>query len=120
MSRKPDERIDDIELCCEKILRYTAGLDRDRLAENDETTDAVLRNIEVIGEATKNLPDDIGARMPVIDWRKIAGMRDILSHAYYRVDPSIVWDVVESKVPERLRAIRAFRQEAEGRSEEPR
>ncbi len=59
-------------------------------------TDAVLRNIEIIGEAAKNLPDDVRARMPAIEWKKIAGMRDWLSHVYYRVDPDIVAEVVES------------------------
>jgi uncharacterized protein with HEPN domain len=106
LSRKPEERIADIAHCCEKFLRYTDGLDQDRLAEDELKTDAVLRNIEFIGEATKNLPEEIRARMPVIDWKKIAGMRDIFSHAYYRVDPSIVWDVVENKIPELLRSIR--------------
>ena len=108
MSRKPEERIADIVHCCEKIQRFTAGMNRDQLAEDELKTDAVLRNIEIIGEATKNLPDDIRARMPVIDWKKIAGMRDMLSHVYFRVDPNVVWDVVENKIPELLRSIRLF------------
>jgi uncharacterized protein with HEPN domain len=111
VSRSPEERIEDIRLGCEKILRYTAGMTREALAEDDLVTDAVLRNIEIIGEATKNLPDDVRAEMPGIEWKKIAGMRDWLSHVYYRVDPDIVWDVVETKIPELLRAIRGFKGE---------
>jgi uncharacterized protein with HEPN domain len=69
------------------------------------------RNIEVIGEATKNLPEHIRERMPGIEWKKIAGMRDWLSHVYYRVDPDIVWEVVTTKVPELLRTLQAFKDE---------
>ncbi len=111
MSRSPEERIEDIRLCCKKVLRYTAGMSRETLAADELVTDAVLRNIEIIGEATKNLPDDARARMPGIEWKKIAGMRDWLSHVYYRVDPDIVWDVVETKIPELLRAIQSFKGE---------
>ena len=78
------------------------GHEPDQLAGDELVTDAVLRNIEIIGEATKNLPDDVRARMPGIEWKKIAGMRDWLSHVYYRVDPDIVGEVVETNIPELL------------------
>ena len=108
MSRKPEQRIADIIRCCEKVLRFTSGMDQDRLAENELVTDAVLRNIEIIGEATKGLPGDIRDRMPGIEWKKIAGMRDWLVHVYHRVDPEIVWNAVETEIPELLRTLRAF------------
>ncbi|AGA25216.1 HepT-like ribonuclease domain-containing protein [Singulisphaera acidiphila] len=111
MSRKPEQRIADIIIGCEKILRFTSGMNKEQLAEQDLVMDAVLRNIEIIGEATKNLPDDVRAQMPGIEWKKIAGMRDWLSHVYYRVDPDIVWDAVETKVPELLRTLQAFKDE---------
>ena len=74
MPRKTEERIDDIIVCCEKILRFTSGMVRDQMFAQDLVLDAVLRNIEIIGEATKNLPDDVRDRMPGIAWKKIAGM----------------------------------------------
>ena len=111
MSRKPEQRIADIIFCCEKILRFTSGMNQKQLDEQDLVMDAVLRNIEIIGEATKNLPADLRARMPGIEWKKIAGMRDWLSHVYHRVDPDIVWDAVETKIPELLRTLRAFQDE---------
>ncbi|HEV3165653.1 MAG TPA: DUF86 domain-containing protein [Isosphaeraceae bacterium] len=111
MPRKPEQRIDDIIGCCEKILRFTSGLNQEQLVEQVLVMDAVLRNIEVIGEAAKNVPDDLRARMPGIEWKKIAGMRDWISHVYYRVDDDIVWEVVESKVPELLQTLRAFKDE---------
>jgi uncharacterized protein with HEPN domain len=111
LSRDPAQRIDDIIACCEKRLRFTAGMNQEQLVAQELVMDAVLRNIEVIGEAAKNLPDDVRARMPGIEWKKIAGMRDWLSHVYYRVDDDIVWDVVETKVPELLRTLKAFKEE---------
>jgi uncharacterized protein with HEPN domain len=109
LSRKPEQRIDDIMLCCEKILRFTSGMNREQLAEQDLVMDAVLRNITIIGEATKHLPDDVRVRIPGVEWKKIAGMRDWISHVYYRVDLDIVWDAVENKIPELLRALQAFK-----------
>ena len=111
MSRRPAQRVEDIRLCCERILRYTSGMTREALAGDELVTDAVLRNIEIIGEATKNLPEDVRAKMPGIEWRKIAGMRDWLSHVYHSVDPDIVWEVVEAKIPELLRAVQGFMDE---------
>lgn len=108
MSRRPAQRIEDIRICCERVVRYTSGMTREALAADQLITDAVLRNIEIIGEATKHLPDDVRARMPTIAWRKIAGMRDWLSHVYHSVDPDVVWEAVETGVPELLRAIEAF------------
>jgi uncharacterized protein with HEPN domain len=88
-------------------------MSQDALAADELVTDAVLRNIEIIGEATKNLPDDARAKAPGIEWKKIAGMRDWLSHIYHRVDPDIVWDVVATKIPELLRAIQGFQGEGQ-------
>jgi uncharacterized protein with HEPN domain len=84
---------------------------QEALAGNELVMDAVLRNIEIIGEATKNLPEDVRAKMPGIEWKKIAGMRDWLWHVYHSVDPDIVWEVVETKIPELLRAVRGFKDE---------
>ena len=111
MSREPEQRMADIIECCEKILRFTSGMDRERLFEQELVMDAVLRNIEIIGEATKHLPEEIRARMPGIEWKKIAGMRDWISHVYYRVDDDIVWSAVETEVPQLLRTLKAFQEE---------
>jgi uncharacterized protein with HEPN domain len=63
----------------------------------------VLRNLEVIGETAKRLPEDIRHGVPTIEWRKIAGLRDIIAHGYFGVDHDILWNVVAEKVPELLR-----------------
>ena len=62
--------------------------------------DAVIRNLEIIGEATKKLPPDLRDRRPGVPWSRIAGMRDVLIHDYFEVDLQIVWDVVKNRLPE--------------------
>ena len=84
---------------CQRIERYVAGMDQAAFRRDEKTRDAVLRNLEVIGEAAKRIPDDIRALHPGIDWRRIAGLRDVIAHAYFGIDEAILWDIVESKVP---------------------
>ncbi|MBC7973308.1 MAG: DUF86 domain-containing protein [Verrucomicrobia bacterium] len=60
----------------------------------DRTFDAVIRNTQMIGEAVKNVPDDVRDRNPEIEWRKIAGLRDILAHTYFQIENESIWDVV--------------------------
>ena len=67
--------------------------------------DAVLWNLLIIGEAAKQIPDDIQAAHPLVEWRKIAGFRDVLAHGYFGLDENILWDVIESKIPPLLEAI---------------
>jgi len=62
------------------------------------TRDAVLHNLEVIGEAVKHLPDGLKAGFPGIPWKRIAGFRDVLAHAYFSLDDSIVWDVATNQM----------------------
>lgn len=71
-------------------------------SDNDIVFDAVLRNLLVIGEASKNLPDFVKNQYPLIEWKKISGLRDIIAHAYFGIDNSILWDVVSNKIPELL------------------
>jgi uncharacterized protein with HEPN domain len=66
---------------------------------------AVVRNIEIIGEATKRLPEDLKDREPGIPWKSIAGMRDVVVHDYFEIDDEIVWNVVENELPRLREAI---------------
>ncbi len=61
--------------------------------------DAVIRNLEIIGEAVKQVPQSVRENQPNIEWRKIAGLRDILIHKYFDLNKEIIWDVVQSKLP---------------------
>lgn len=99
MSRDVTLYLEDIVEACEKIERYIAGVEYEGFCSDSMRYDAVVRNIEIIGEASRQLPDSVTAAMPEIAWRKIMGMRNILAHAYFGIDVDIVWDVAVHEVP---------------------
>jgi uncharacterized protein with HEPN domain len=90
----------------EKILRYTGGF-----VQNELVYDAVLRNLEVLGEAAKKVPEDVRNRYPWVEWRAIAGLRDVLAHAYFALDDATLWDIVAQKVPALAEAHRQILEE---------
>ncbi|MBW4486510.1 MAG: DUF86 domain-containing protein [Trichocoleus desertorum ATA4-8-CV12] len=98
MSRNIALYLDDILNSISKIERYTDNLTRESFAADERTFDAVAYNLQMIGEAVKNIPDGLRDRYPQIEWRKIAGLRDILAHAYFLVDDEIIWDIVQTKL----------------------
>ena len=98
MSRDPRLYLEDILEACEKILQYIEGISREDLTTDTMRLDALVRNIEILGEAAKNLPEEVKAKIPNLPWREITAMRDVLAHAYFGVDHDIVWDVATTKV----------------------
>ena len=88
-----------------KIARYTDGMDPSSFASSELTRDAVLRNLEVIGEAAKHIPPDIRAKVKGLDWRRVIGFRDVVAHAYFGIDDAILWSIISVKVPELIGAI---------------
>ncbi|MEK6756412.1 MAG: DUF86 domain-containing protein [Bacteroidota bacterium] len=82
------------------IGEYLAGASRDGFVANRMLQDAVIRELEVIGEATKNISEDLRSKYPDIPWNKMSGMRDKLIHGYFGVDLDAVWDTATKDIPE--------------------
>ncbi|WP_271254464.1 HepT-like ribonuclease domain-containing protein [Pseudanabaena sp. Chao 1811] len=102
MSRD-QEAIIDITESIKLILQYVKGIDQDALAVNYEKQDAILRRITIIGEATKRLSPEFRQKHSDIPWKKIAGMRDVITHDYDEVDPTEIWTVITENIPELLK-----------------
>ncbi|MBE9048413.1 DUF86 domain-containing protein [Pleurocapsales cyanobacterium LEGE 10410] len=96
--RKPDVYLQDILESISHIQRFLEGVSEDEFYKNVEKQDAVLRRLEIIGEAVKHLPDEIREDHPDIPWRQIAGMRDIIIHEYFGITLEMVWVVATEDI----------------------
>lgn len=90
--------IDDIIDAVEQIKIYIKGMDEADFSRDRKTQDAVIRNLEIIGEAAGCLPQDIQSSYPEVEWRKIKAMRNVLAHEYFGVNLTIVWDIIQNKL----------------------
>jgi len=106
MPRDSRVYLEDILTAASWIRSYVAGFTREQFGNDRKTLDAVVRNLEVIGEAVKALPTDVRDRAPDVEWQKIAGLRDVPIHAYFGIDLDIVWQVVTDRIPELERRVR--------------
>jgi uncharacterized protein with HEPN domain len=99
MTREFMDYIDDIATEIDNIARFTEGMTFAQFVEDTKTAYAVVRSLEIIGEATKSISDDVRRRYPEVPWRKMAGMRDKLAHNYIGVDWEVVWSAVTEHIP---------------------
>ena len=103
MSERTDiEYLADTKEAVLRINAYTQDLTFEQFLEDKKTQDAVVRNLEVIGEAVKNISEESKSRFPQIPWKDLAGVRDKLIHHYFGVNFDIVWNIVKQELPELL------------------
>lgn len=106
MSRDESLYLADIQESCEKVMRFTKGMTYKEFVHDDLHFDAVLRNLEITGEAAKNISEETRQKYPHIKWRKIAGFRDIVAHEYFGVNEETIWDIVKNEIPALLATVK--------------
>ena len=109
MTRGVSLYLEDIVSAINKIGKYTKRLSFNRLKKDGKTIDAVIRNLEIIGEASKHLPREIKEKYSNIPWKEIVGMRNKVIHEYFGVDVDILWDTINEDIPALKRKIRVLK-----------
>ncbi len=105
MSREWRLYVADMKARCARVREYTAGLSREQFESNPLVYDATLRNLELLGEAARHVPEEARARAPDVPWRRVVAVRNILIHGYLGIDNDIIWGVVQNEVGKLLRAL---------------
>src|SRR4030066_647249 len=100
MKRNHKLFVKDILDCIEKIDEFIGSMDFEKFIEDDKTKSAVVRKLEIIGEATKNIPKQIRQKYRKLPWADMAGMRDKISPFFFGIDYTIVWEVIKERLPE--------------------
>lgn len=103
--REPKVLIDDIMKSIAVIEKYATDSGKEEFLRNTIFQDAITRRLEIIGEAIKGIPEDFRKKYPEVEWKKAAGLRDIIIHAYANIDLVAVWSTIVNKIPELKRQI---------------
>ncbi len=110
--------IKDIISAMESIEGFVEGMSLEELIQDDKTSSAVIRKFEIVGEATKRLPDELKEKYSEILWKRMAGMRDRLIHAYFGIDYKLVWEAIKAEMPSVKPKLQEILAELEGKGED--
>jgi len=102
----------DMLAAMESIERFIEGMGFEEFQRDDKTASAVIRKFEIIGEASRNLPEEVKLKHPEVPWKEMAGMRDRLIHACFGVDYNLVWTTIKTRIPTARQAIRKISAES--------
>ncbi len=102
----------DMQEACAKIAAYTSGMDFEAFSADTRTVDAVVRNLEIIGEAANGIPEDQKLLRPDIDWRAIRGLRNRIVHEYFGLSLAVIWAIIQMDLPELATRLREWPREA--------
>ena len=100
MRREIGDYIQDIIEAIDKLMKFVKGMSYDEFVQDDKTVFAVVRAIEIIGEAVKNIPEEVRGSYPEIPWKDMAGMRDKLIHSYFGIRLERVWETANEEIPQ--------------------
>ncbi len=92
--------IEDILESIRLIERYVRNVSKENLGNDQKLKDSVVRRLEIIGEAVKNIPDNFREKYPKVPWKKIVGLRDIIIHTYFNIDFDITWNIIKKDLPD--------------------
>jgi len=111
VSRRWELFLRDMLEAARKIVRYIGDRQGEAFLADEMAYDATLRNLEILGEAAKAIPEEVRQRHPEVDWRGVAGLRDVLAHAYFALDGATLWRIVHSDVRQLLEVLEKIESE---------
>lgn len=100
--------LEDMRESMHRILEYTDGLSYEEFKASNLKTDAVIRNLEIIGEASKNVPDRIKQKYPEIPWKQMYGLRNFVVHEYFGIDHENIWKIISDNLPKNIQDLEAI------------
>ena len=113
MSRDLLLYLEDMLEAGSKATRYVGEMTFEQFVANEMAFDAVVRNLEIIGEAARHVPDEMRERYPDVPWSKLVGFRNVLAHAYADLDEALIWDTIINKLPSLVAQVQTMIEAAE-------
>ena len=100
--------LEDILTSANKIQKYVGKSSYEVLINDEMRVDAIIRNFEIIGEASSNIPHEVRDKYPFVEWRKISDFRNVLAHGYFGIDYEIMWEIIKNKLPDLQRNLKTI------------